>query len=402
MKALILAAGGGNNMAPFSTTRPKSMLHVAGRPILYRSLQMLKESGFNDVICVMGPLGKSITDYFGSGQNLGMGISYVQQKKPAGIGDSIYAAKGKFVPGEHFLLVYADVVTDDNIVRNALQIFGLGGKPTAAICLPAESGSFGNVYLDNAMNITKIVEKPKRKDLGNYVLGGIYVLPYSFFGLLEKNRGDMAKALAELIKIEGLRAAMWEKGWIDIGYPWDILAANKMVMDTWTHAHVHHSVRMRDAKIKGPVIIEEDAEIRSGSIIEGPAFIGRGTYIGNNVLIRKYSSLGPKSVIGYGVEMKNCVLTGGGRVGRLSFIGDSVIGEGVDVGSGIVTVNNNMDGSTVKVRVNRDAADSAMVKLGAFVGDGCRLGAGHTIAPGAIIKPGTVVPHHFTYPKGGK
>ncbi len=402
MKALILAAGGGNNMAPFSSTRPKSMLHVAGRPILYRSLQMLKESGFNDVICVMGPLGKSITDYFGSGQNIGMGISYVQQKKQAGIGDAILAAKGKFTPGEHFLLVYADVVTDDNIVRNALQIFGLGGKPTAAICLPAESGSFGNVYLDNTMNITKIVEKPQDKNLGNYVLAGIYVLPYTFFGLLEKNRADMAKALAELIKREGLRAAMWEKSWIDIGYPWDILAANKMVMDTWTHAHVHHSVQIRDAKIKGPVIIEEDAEIRSGSIIEGPAFIGRGTYIGNNVLVRKYSSLGPKCVIGFGVEMKNCVLTGGARVGRLSFIGESIIGEGVDVGSGIVTINNNMDGTTVKVRINKKAIDSNMAKLGAFVGDHCRLGGGHTISPGSIIEPETVVPHHFTYPKRGK
>ncbi len=402
MKALILAAGGGNNMAPFSTTRPKSMIHVAGRPVLYRSLQMLKESGFNDVICVMSPLGKSITDYFGTGQNIGMGISYVTQKKQTGIGDAILAAKSKFSPGEHFLLVYADVVTDDNIIRNVLQTFGLGGKPTAAICLPPETGSFGNVYLDNTMNITKIVEKPERKNLGNYVLAGIYVLPYTFFGLLEKCDGDMAKALAQLIKSEGIMAAMWEKGWIDIGYPWDILAANKMVMDTWTHARVHQSVKMRDAKIKGPVIIEEDAEIRSGSIIEGPAFIGRGTYIGNNVLVRKYSSLGPQSVIGYGVEMKNCVLTGSGRVGRLSFIGDSVVGEGVDIGSGIVTVNNNMDGSTVSVRVNKVALDSKMIKLGAFVGDRCRLGAGHTIAPGSIIEPETVVPHHFTYPKGGK
>lgn len=402
MKALILAAGGGNNMAPFSATRPKSMLHVAGRPLLYRSLQMLKESGFNDVICVMGPLGKSITGYFGSGQNLGMAISYVQQKSPDGIGDAILAAKGKFSPGEHFLLVYADVVTNDNMVRNALQIFGLGGKPTAAICLPAESGSFGNVYLDNAMNITKIVEKPRRKDLGNYVLAGIYVLPYTFFGLLEKNRSDMAKALADLIKVEGLRAAMWEKGWIDIGYPWDILAANKIVMDTWTCANVHQSVRLRDAKIKGPVLIEEDVEIRSGSIIEGPAFIGRGSYIGNNVLVRKYSSLGPKSVIGHGVELKNCVLFGHTRVGRLSFIGDSVIGEGVDIGSGTMTVNNNIDGGTVKVGMKKGKLDSNIAKLGAFVGDGCRLGGGHTIAPGTVIPHATLIPHHFTYPKGGK
>ncbi|MEE8483211.1 MAG: sugar phosphate nucleotidyltransferase, partial [Nitrospinota bacterium] len=277
--------------------------------------------------------------------------------------------------------------------------FGLTGEAAAAICLSANSSSLGNVYLDNHMNITRIVEKPARKDLGNYVLAGAYVLPYTFFSLLKKSRGDMAKALAILVKQEKIKASIWERGWLDVAYPWDILTANKMVMDTWQTSLVHQSITVRDAKIKGPVHIEEDVEIRSGAIIQGPAFIGRGSYIGNNVLIRKYSSLGPESVVGYGVEMKNCVLFGKSRVGRLSFVGDSVIGEGVDIGSGTMTINGNIDYSHIKVKINNKSVNTGMEKLGAFIGDGAKLGSGHNIKAGSVIDPGKVIPHNHTYPK---
>lgn len=403
MKALILAAGAGNNMAPFSITRPKPMLHVAGRPILHRALGMLKDSGFGEVNLIIGKNAKPLTDHFGGGGRLGMTINYVSQNK-AGIGNAILACRHKFAPGEHFLLLYSDVVTDENIVSGVLQVFGLTGMPSAGICLTnEESSSYGNVYLDNAMNITKIVEKPHRKDMGNYVLAGVYVLPYTFLDLLTRNGADMSKALSAMIKSEGLKGYIWEKGWMDINTPWDILTANRMIMDTWTSANVHSSVIVRDAKIKGPVQIEEGVEIRSGSVIEGPAFIGRGSYIGNNSLIRKYSSLGPGSVVGFGVEMKNSVLMGNSQIGRLSFVGDSVIGENVEIGAGTMTINGNMDGSNVKVKLNGGrAADTGIKKLGAFIGDGVQLGSGHNVAPGTVIQPGKNIPHHFTFPSRGR
>ena len=402
MKALILAAGSGTNMVPFSDTRTKSMVHVAGRPVLHRTFQMLKESGFSETYLVMGMHGKSITDYFGSGQKMGMTISYIEQKKASGIGNAVLSAKSRFVPGEHFLLVYSDVVAEENIIASAMQLFCLTGTPTASICLTQESASFGNVYLDNAMNITKIVEKPGRKDMGNYVLAGIYILPYTFFGLLEKCGADMAKALALLIKTEGLKASIWEKGWLDIAYPWDILAANKMIMDNWHTSSVHESVKIRDSKIKGPVHIEEDVDIRSGAVIEGPAFIGRGSYIGNNVLIRKYSSLGAGSVVGFGVELKNCVFFGHSTVGRLSFIGDSVVGENVKIGSGTMTINAHIDGAPVKVKINKNLIDTNLTKLGAFIGDQAVLGCGHNIAPGAVVEPGHVIQHNLSTIKNGR
>jgi UDP-N-acetylglucosamine diphosphorylase/glucosamine-1-phosphate N-acetyltransferase len=399
MKAIVLAAGGGATMSPFSPIKPKAMCHVAGRPVLHRTLSMLRESGFSEVYLVVGQNGKSISDYFGAGRKNDMTINYLTQKKPAGIGEAILTAKSKFVPGENFLLVYSDVIAEENIISNVMQAFFLANMPAASICLTKESADFGNVYLDKNMNITKIVEKPGRKDMGNYVLAGIYVFPYEFFGILQKCGGDMVKALAMLIKTIGLKGSIWEKGWLDIVHPWDIITANRMVMEKWHVAEVHESLIMRDSKIKGPVHIEEDVEIRSGAVIEGPTFIGRGTYIGNNALIRKYSSIGADSVIGFGVELKNCIISDGTQIGRLSFIGDSVIGEQAKIGSGTMTINSNVDGATVKVKVNKAQMDSGMKKLGAFVGDGAQVGNGHNIAPGSVIPPGFIVGHNFTYPK---
>jgi bifunctional UDP-N-acetylglucosamine pyrophosphorylase/glucosamine-1-phosphate N-acetyltransferase len=398
MKALILAAGGGTDMAPFSKTRPKPMVHVAGRPILYRTLTMLKESGFHEANLVVGPHSDKISDYFGKGEEMQMFLHYTSQKGAGGIGGAILSARGRFNPGEHFLLIYGDVVTEDNVISSVQQTFALSKTATAAIALAKDSGSLGNVYMDNTMNITRIVEKPGKKGMGNYVLAGIYVLPYRFFDILKSCKGNMTKALVRLIKEDGIKASILEKSWLDIAYPWDILQANRMIMDTWTTSLIHKEIKYRDIKIQGTVHIEEGVEIRSGAFIEGPTFIGRGSYIGNNALIREYTCLGPESHVGFGVELKNCVMFGKSSVGRLSFIGDSVIGENVDIGSGTMTLNVNMNGSDIKVTVNKHPVNTQMSKIGAFIGDGCKLGSGHNVMAGTVIQPGKVLPHHHTYP----
>jgi bifunctional UDP-N-acetylglucosamine pyrophosphorylase/glucosamine-1-phosphate N-acetyltransferase len=198
----------------------------------------------------------------------------------------------------------------------------------------------------------------------------------------------------------GLRASIWEEEWLDVAYPWDILIANKIVMDSWEKASISKSVQFKgDVRIDGPVVIEDNVEIRSGTIIEGPSFIGSGSFIGNNVLIRRYTSIGKECIIGYGVELKNCILFGNSKVGRLSFIGDSVIGSNVDIGSGTMTINGNLDRSTVKTAVNRKVMDTHLEKLGAFIGDDAVVGSGNTLMAGAVIDTKVKIPHHYTYPK---
>ena len=90
--------------------------------------------------------------------------------------------------------------------------------------------------------------------------------------------------------------------------------------------------------------------------------------------------------------LKNCVLFGKNDIGRLSFVGDSVLGEQVISGSGLTTVNHTVDYSTISCSTSRsESVQTGLTKLGAFVGDNVSIGARHTLGPGTIVESGKVI-----------
>ncbi|MBT4260236.1 MAG: NTP transferase domain-containing protein [Nitrospina sp.] len=393
MKAIILAAGKGSNLNPFSNTRPIPMISVAGRTLLDNSLRQLKNAGINDVYIVVGHHKERIQDFIAGKTEDGMNIHCLEQKKNGGIGDAVLQVKEKISPGEYFLLIYGDTLTDENIYSKAQQSFHSFKYPVASICLPPSNESFGNVFLNAQMKINKIVEKPKGSNFGNYVLAGVFVLPESFFSLLKKNKHSMEKSLQTMAKKGDLMASMWENEWLDIVYPWEILQANKIILDSWSESSIAKSAVMEsNVTMQGVVKIGENAVIKAGAVLEGPCSIGRGSYIGNNSLIRSYTSIGSNCSVGYGVELKNCVVLDKSGIGRLSFVGDSVIGENVDIGAGCMTVNRNTNWEKIQVKNKKTVFSTKMKKLGAFVGDDVVIGAGNTIQPGTVVLPGKKIP----------
>ncbi|HYD46888.1 MAG TPA: sugar phosphate nucleotidyltransferase [Terriglobales bacterium] len=396
MKALVLTGGSGRNLVPFSATRPKSMCVVAGGSLLKRMLGHLRQAGVTDAIIVLGPNGSRISEAFGSGEDLGIKLTYVTQREP-GIANAIRAARERFNPGEYLILAYGDVVTSENPFFQLLQSFNAFKGPVATVGLPGPpTGRYGNVYLSGT-RITRIVEKPTSSNLGNYVLAGIFILPSEVFTHVDRAEGDMVRVFNRLLETTGIDASLWEQGWIDVESPWDILAANRMVMDTWDQAHIASAATIEgNVALHGPVRIEAGAVIKSGAVLVGPCYIGRDCYVGNNSLLRNYTSLGARSIVGYGVELKNCVLFGNSDVGRLSFVGDSVIGESVDLGSGTVTINENLDHSPITVEIRGEAIETELVKIGSFIGDEVKIGVGNKLAAGAVIPAGTIIPHDAT------
>lgn len=399
MKALILAAGPGAGLYPFTDTRPKAMLPVAGETLLHTTVGKMRAAGVGELVIVVGHRAEKIMDEFGQGARYGMAIHYIRQDAPTGIRDAIRLARRHFQEDESFLLVYADVLSSENMYRQVMQTFGSFREPVAAICHTPQAQNYGAVYLGEDMRIERMVEKPADRSVGNYVLAGVFVVPRRIFDLLETC--EMDESLNLICADEGLRSSIWEGPWLDAQHPWDLLQGNRMIMDTWKEARVDGSVQLRGAvQFRGPVMIERNVVIESGVSIFGPCFIGEGTFLGNGVLVRPYTAIGAHSVIGFGVELKNCILLDSVRVGRLSFVGDSVIGEDVVLGSGTITLVQNLDQSVVEVRMPEGGVNSRRNQVGAFVGDGARVGASNTIATGAVIAPGEVIPHHCTYPRG--
>lgn len=397
MKAVILAAGKGNNLTPFSDTRPSPMISVAGKYLFNHSLDLLQKAGVTDIYVVVGHKREKLIDEIAEHQQNGLNLHYVEQKRSAGIGDAVMQVKDKILHGEYFLLIYGDIVTAENIFTKVQQSFHTFKGPVASICLPTSNDMFGNVFLNANMKITKIIEKPKGDSLGNYVLSGVYVLPHTFFDVLTKNKKSMEKSIAQLVKNEGLRASMWEEDWLDVVYPWEILKANQIIMDSWEKSSISKTARLEgNVTIQGTVQIEDDVTIKAGAVLEGPCSIGKGSYVGNNSLIRGYTAIGDNCSVGYGVELKNCVIHKDSRIGRLSFIGDSVVGENVDIGAGTMTVNRVADSQSVRVKHHRKKFDTGLEKLGSFIGDDVVIGAGNTIQPGTVVPSGKIFPSHFS------
>jgi bifunctional UDP-N-acetylglucosamine pyrophosphorylase/glucosamine-1-phosphate N-acetyltransferase len=100
--------------------------------------------------------------------------------------------------------------------------------------------------------------------------------------------------------------------------------------------------------------------------------------------------------VGYGVELKNCVVLQNSRIGRLSFIGDSVLGENVDIGAGSMTVNRTVDWKPIQMQNGKRSFPSGLTKLGAFIGDNVTIGAGNTIQPGTVVTSGKILSSQYS------
>ena len=369
------------------------MIGVAGRTMLDNIFDLLKSAGINDIFIVVGHKKDKLIERLQQQDHNGLNLHYVEQKRKLGIGHAVMQVKNKISPGEYFLLLYGDTLTAENIFSKVQQSFHSFKCPVASICLPPSNQMFGNVFLNARMEITKIVEKPKGNNLGNYVLSGVFILPASFFKLLESSGNSMEKALKKVVAGEGMRASMWEDDWLDVVYPWEILTANKMIMDSWQESSIAKTATLEaNVTLHGIVRIEAGAIIKSGAVLEGPCCIGERSYIGNNSLIRSYTSVGKNCSVGSGVELKNCVVMDNSQIGRLSFVGDSVLGENVDMGAGCMTVNRTVDWKPISVKNGKRPMGTGMTKLGAFLGDGVVVGAGNTLEPGMVVAPGKILP----------
>jgi bifunctional UDP-N-acetylglucosamine pyrophosphorylase/glucosamine-1-phosphate N-acetyltransferase len=137
--------------------------------------------------------------------------------------------------------------------------------------------------------------------------------------------------------------------------------------------------------LAGSVYVGEGVRIRSGAYIEGPTYIGEGSDIGPNCCIRPHTSIGRKVRIGNACEVKNSIVMNGVHIGHLSYLGDSVIGEGCNIGAGTILSNFRFDSGTVKMRVKGRLVDSGRSKLGVMMGDNAKTGVGSLFMPGVKV-----------------
>jgi len=369
-------------MRPLTTSLPKVMLPVAGRPLLEHIILRAHGAGANRFVLVVGYGADAVRSYFGDGSLLGVKIDYALQDKQLGTGHALMAAES--LAEDRFLVINGDVLPDEE----ALQEMARGGAAVSAIKVddPTRYG----VFTEENGYFKSVVEKSANPP-SNLANAGIYLLERSIFDALRRAplsvRGEYELtdglnllAAKELIRIVELES------WLEIGRPWDILAANEVLLKDL--APQMKGEIERGATLKGNVAVGRGTIVRSGAYIVGPVLIGEDCDIGPNCYIRPTTCLGNNVRIGNAVEVKNSAIMSDSKIGHLSYVGDSVIGENCNFGAGTVCSNLRHDRGNIKSYIKGERVDSGRRKLGVIMGEGVMTGINTSIYPGTVIEPG--------------
>ncbi len=389
MKAVILAAGKSTRAYPLTLTRPKPLLKAANKTILQHNLEQLKETGlFDEVIIIVGYKADMIKKEFGNSFG-GLKLSYAEQKEQLGTGHALLSAKESVGDSDFVAMNGDDLFFSEDIRKAASEKYAVLVKKVK------EPENYG-VYVVKSGFAEKLVEKPKEyiSDTANI---GCYKLNKKVFDLKaersERGEIEITDFVSELMKTEKVRC-IEAKQWFPVAYPWDLLAANEFLLSRISRdvqAEIEQNVT-----IKGEVVIGKGAVVKSNSYIEGPAVIGENCTIGPNAYIRPSTSIGNNVKIGHEVEIKNCIIMDNSAVPHLSYIGDSVIGENVNLGAGTVTANLRHDKGIIRSSVKKEIegvmkeelVDTGLAKFGTIIGDNAKLGVRTIIYPGRKVWPG--------------
>jgi UDP-N-acetylglucosamine diphosphorylase / glucose-1-phosphate thymidylyltransferase / UDP-N-acetylgalactosamine diphosphorylase / glucosamine-1-phosphate N-acetyltransferase / galactosamine-1-phosphate N-acetyltransferase len=152
--------------------------------------------------------------------------------------------------------------------------------------------------------------------------------------------------------------------------------------------------------VEGEVYIAPDAQISHHAYIQGPSFIGPGAQVRQGAFVRKGTLLAAKAVVGHATETKNAALLEGAQAPHFAYVGDSILGRGVNLGAGTKLSNFPMNADkdpvtgkrpTIVLSHNGERIDTEIVKFGAIMGDGVGTGCNCVTNPGTVVGPRTLV-----------
>ncbi len=403
MKALVLTAGKGRRLRPLTTGRSKSMLMLAGRPVLDYILSSLEEHGINDVVVVVGHGREEIIDHFQHGGDRGLKIRYVIQHEQKGVEHAILTARDEIEDGEQFLLVNGDVLVEPDMVKRTITNHkNMNADITMLVTLVPNPEQFGTVRIGKNGVVEQLVEKggPDRY-VSNYAVAGVSVFSTDVLPVLEE-KGTMEKTVETMISSgKKVAAVVWEKEWAEFTWPWDILKANRIIMDRELRGRgsfIAESARVHNTVVlEGPVYIDEEAVIRPGTTVRGPVYIGKKVYVGNNSLVRDYTCLCDGVHIGYAVEVRNSMVFNGVDVGRMTYLADSIVGVDSCIEAGAQMWNWRPGNEPLYLEENGDRIKIPLKKFGAVIGDNVVIGVNSSIYPAkrlggnSVIAPGCIV-----------
>jgi bifunctional UDP-N-acetylglucosamine pyrophosphorylase/glucosamine-1-phosphate N-acetyltransferase len=422
LEVIILAAGKGTRMR---SARPKVLHRLAGKPLLehvIRSAQALKPQA---VHVVYGHGGEQVREQLGA-----LGVNWVLQEPQLGTGHAVQQAMPG-VTGDTVLILYGDVPLTRLDTLRALMAAATGGGLAVLTAELDNPGGYGRIVRDDTGRVIRIVEHKDASEAERAIREintGILAAPATRLrAWLAALRNHNVQGEYYLTDVIGMAAA--EGVAIATAQPqaeWEILGVNsKTQLAELERIHqrnqalalMEQGVTLMDPArfdLRGTLTCGQDVSIDVNVLIEGDVTLGDRVQIGpNNVLrrcrigadtlvqpncviedteigtdcrigpfarIRPETRIAARAHIGNFVEIKKSVIGLGSKVNHLTYVGDSTVGQDVNVGAGTITAN--YDG------VNKH---QTIIEDNASIGSNSVLVAPVTVGAGATIGAGSVI-----------
>jgi bifunctional UDP-N-acetylglucosamine pyrophosphorylase/glucosamine-1-phosphate N-acetyltransferase len=430
LHVIILAAGAGTRM---KSNRAKVLMPLAGKPLLAHVLATARTLQPAAIHVVYGHCGEQVRAAFASqddpGSEPGQALHWVLQAERLGTGHAVEQAIAGVPRAARVLVLYGDVpLTRAETLRQLLDAEGGFSLLTTRLADPT---GYGRVLCDGNGHVREVVEE-KDADAGqravNLVNTGILLADaLALRGWLKQLDRDNAQGEYYLTDIFAMAAAEGRGALsVECADPVEAAGANDPVQlaeleAAWrrraAHALLRDGVRMADplrVEVRGTVEAGRDVELDIDVILEGRVVLGDDVRIGaftrlkdvqlaaGTVLhphcdldgvvthgpctIGPFARLRPGTELDAGVHVGNFVETKKTRIGEgskanhLTYLGDTVVGRGVNIGAGTITCN-------------YDGVNKFVTRIGdgAFIGSNCALVAPVSIGAQATLGAGSVI-----------
>lgn len=300
MKAIVLCAGLGTRLRPFTFSTAKHLVPVANKPVLYFGIEYLRAVGISDIgIIVSKESYPLISAAAGDGSRWNARVSYIDQPQPRGLAHAAQCAKD-FVGGEPFIMFLGDNLIPEGLA-GLTERFDDGAGAVVMLKEVDDPSAFGIAVVDGE-RIVRLVEKPKDPPSNLAIVGAYLFTPEIFtsIGRIKpswRNEYEITDAIQDLID-RGLtvRPYIVRGWWKDTGKAEDILEANRVILDR-IQAGQHGTIDER-SRVNGTVLVQPGAAITRSTLI-GPVIVGEGAHIERAIV-------GPHVSVGNQAQLADC------------------------------------------------------------------------------------------------
>ncbi len=246
MKVVILAGGLGTRLSEETVLRPKPMVEIGGKPILWHIMKLYSSFGFNDFIICLGYKGYVIKEYFSNyflhmsdvtidlySNNMEIHNNYCEPWKITLVDTGLDTMTGgrlkrvmPYIKDKTFMLTYGDGTSDVNILE-LLNYHNSHGK-LVTVTAAQPGGKFGALNLDENNRVNSFLEKPKGD--GGWVNAGFFVMQPEIFNYIEGDDTILERKPLENIAWYGQLMAYKHSGFWQ---PMDTLRDKNLLEDLW-------------------------------------------------------------------------------------------------------------------------------------------------------------------------